>query len=111
MPQSQRYARPPGCGATEKGEGAYMRVLRKVSRRRSARNGLDKAPMLQLEGKPCEAYAITDGTVCRGSWWRAPQVRAAAHRRIIQAQITAGLLAGQMKATRRRDALGDFDFR
>jgi hypothetical protein len=41
----------------------------------------------------------------------APQVRAAAHRRILLAQITAGLLAGQMKATRRRDPFGDFDFR
>ncbi|MGH4010650.1 MAG: hypothetical protein ACRDTH_21230 [Pseudonocardiaceae bacterium] len=33
------------------------------------------------------------------------------HRRIIQARVTAGLLAGQIKAARRRDPLGDFDFR
>jgi hypothetical protein len=65
----------------------------------------------RTNGEPCRAYAITGGTVCRAHGGAAPQVRAAAHRRIILSQITAGLLAGQAKAARRRDPLGDFDFR
>jgi hypothetical protein len=49
---------PRGCGVTEKGDVACMRVLLEVSRRRSALNDLDKATVLQLEARETPAAAV-----------------------------------------------------
>jgi hypothetical protein len=65
----------------------------------------------RTNGKPCQAYAITGGTVCRAHGGAAPQVRAAAHRRIVRDQIIRGILAGQAKVSRSGDPLDAFDFR
>lgn len=65
----------------------------------------------RTNGKPCQAYAITGGTVCWAHGGAAPQVRAAAHWRIIRDQITRGLSAGRAKARRSGDPLDGFDFR
>lgn len=62
-------------------------------------------------GQPCRAYAIIGGRVCRAHGGAAPQVRAAAERRILQSRLWAGLLAGQRKADRRGEPFGDFDCR
>jgi hypothetical protein len=50
--------RPRGCGVTEKGDVACLRVLLEVSRRRSALNDLDKATVLQLEARETPAAAV-----------------------------------------------------
>lgn len=65
----------------------------------------------RTNGQPCGAYAIVGGRVCRAHGGAAPQVRDVANRRVLQAQITAGLIAGQRKASRRGDPLGGFDLR
>ncbi len=62
-------------------------------------------------GRPCRGYAIHGGIVCAAHGGNAPQVRAAAYRRIIRDGITRGLIAGQAKATRSGDPLDAFDFR
>lgn len=65
----------------------------------------------RTNGQPCRGYAITGGRVCRAHGGAARQVRAAADRRVLEAQLWAGLVAGFQKAARRGQPFGDFDHR
>jgi hypothetical protein len=65
----------------------------------------------RTNGQPCRGYAIVGGNVCRAHGGAAPQVRDAANRRVLHAQLAAGLVAGQAKVTRSGDPLDGYDFR
>jgi hypothetical protein len=51
---------------------------------RRIRKGRDRCGATRRDGQPCEAPAITDGTVCRRHGGSAPQVMIAARRRQLQ---------------------------
>lgn len=50
-----------------------------------------KCKARRRDGKPCSRWAISGSTVCASHGGRAPQVKAAAHRRIVEADALATL--------------------
>lgn len=76
---------------------------------------LSRSPRIPCKGRstsrggaPCDAYAVHGATVCSAHGGRAPQVIAAAQRRLAEAKVTQTLSRqlGPIKAVPVRDTLG-----